>query len=94
MSLPQTNPYQENNNIRPVCGTGLTERAQMREIGWRGGGEALTVIQPPKSYLGIEFSTEETQNHQWGGLGTEPRLWKREERSEEQIRRERVTGQF
>jgi hypothetical protein len=60
----------------------------MREIGWRGG-EALTMIQPPNPYLGMEFSMEETQNRQWEGLGTKSCLWKREERSAEQIRRER-----
>jgi hypothetical protein len=52
------------------------------------------MIQPPNPYLEIEVSMKETQNRQWGGLGTKSHSWKREEQSEEQIRRERIMGQF
>jgi hypothetical protein len=57
-------------------------------------GKALTTEGNTKSQLGIKIFMEENSNCHGEDLGTESNSWKREERSEEQIRRERVTGRF
>jgi hypothetical protein len=79
MGIEEDLPTSQSLSRKQKHETGLPDRSH-RESTYEGKhlkemGKALTMIQSPNPYLGIEFFMEETQNCQSGGLGTESRSW-------------------
>jgi hypothetical protein len=80
--LPDTNPYQEHKNKRPVRRAGLTGRAKKMKETNKEMGKTLTTERRTKSPLEIKLSMEESSNHHGEDLGAESRVRKEKKRRE------------